>query len=115
MACQRWCLVLVRVRKHEAVHRLDAPSTGTRHLVLMKLAMLENVKAEAVTGWWSRSRAFLTEVRNELKRVSWPSSKEVYATTFVVILTSIFFGVYLFGLDLLFNRVVQWIFTRFGA
>ena len=81
----------------------------------MKLAMLENVKAETVTGWWSRSRAFLTEVRNELKRVSWPSSKEVYATTFVVILTSIFFGVYLFGLDLLFNRVVQWIFTRFGA
>jgi preprotein translocase SecE subunit len=26
-------------------------------------------------------RLFLSEVRNELKRVTWPSQKEVYATT----------------------------------
>ena len=44
-----------------------------------------------VTGWWHRARTFLAEVRNELRRVTWPSRKEVYATTFVVILTSIFF------------------------
>ena len=39
-------------------------------------------------------------MRNELKRVTWPSRKEVYATTVVVILTSVFFGMYLFALDL---------------
>ncbi len=83
--------------------------------------MLESLKAaptqawERVTGWWGRSRVFLSEVRNELKRVTWPSRKEVYATTFVVILTSIFFGLYLFGLDLLLNTVVQWIVNRFGT
>ena len=44
-------------------------------------------------------RLFLSEVRNELKRVTWPSQKEVYATTVVVILTSVFFGLYLFALD----------------
>jgi len=33
----------------------------------------------------------------------------------VVILTSVFFGAYLFGLDLFFNTVVQWIFRRFGV
>ena len=38
-------------------------------------------------------------MRNELKRVTWPSQKEVYATTVVVILTSVFFGLYLFALD----------------
>ena len=81
----------------------------------MKVAMLDTVRSEGVAGWWGRMRTFMTEVRNELKRVSWPSRKEVYATTFVVILTSIFFGVYLFGLDMLFNTVVQWIFRRFGA
>jgi preprotein translocase subunit SecE len=81
----------------------------------MKVAMLEHVKSEAVTGWWTQMRTFLTEVRNELKRVSWPSSKEVYATTVIVILTSVFFGAYLFGLDMLFNTVVQWIFRRFGV
>ena len=81
----------------------------------MKVAMFEHVKTEAITGWWGRMRTFLTEVRNELKRVTWPSRKEVYATTLVVILTSVFFGAYLFGLDLFFNTVVQWIFRRFGV
>ena len=50
-----------------------------------------------ITGWWSNSRTFLTEVRNEMRRVTWPSRKEVYATTVVVILTSAFFGMYLWG------------------
>jgi preprotein translocase subunit SecE len=68
-----------------------------------------------VTGWWNRARTFLTEVRNELRRVTWPSRKEVYATTFVVILTAIFFGVYLWGVDLVLNGVVGWIFQAFGA
>jgi len=81
----------------------------------MKVAMLEHVNTEAITGWWGRMRTFLMEVRNELKRVTWPSRKEVYATTLVVILTSVFFGAYLFGLDLIFNTVVQWIFRRFGV
>ncbi len=75
---------------------------------------LENVR-EAAGGRFERLRAFLSEVRNELKRVTWPSQKEVYATTVVVILVSIFFGVYLFVLDLGFNNIVQWIFRRFGA
>jgi preprotein translocase subunit SecE len=75
---------------------------------------LETVK-DAPANWWARSRRFLSEVRNELARVTWPSRKEVYATTFVVIVVSIFFGVYLWGVDLLLNGVVAWIFRTFGA
>jgi preprotein translocase subunit SecE len=70
---------------------------------------------EAAGGRFERMRVFFAEVRNELKRVTWPSRKEVYATTVVVILFSAFFGVYLFFLDLLIDRVVQWIFRMFGA
>ena len=70
---------------------------------------------EAAGGRFERARLFLSEVRNELKRVTWPSQKEVYATTVVVILTSVFFGVYLFVLDYGLNSLVQWIFRRFGA
>jgi len=75
---------------------------------------LDNVK-EAAGGRFERGRLFLSEVRNELKRVTWPSRKEVYATTVVVILTSMFFGMYLFVLDFGLNSLVQWIFRRFGA
>jgi preprotein translocase subunit SecE len=66
-------------------------------------------------GWFGASRAFLTEVRNEMRRVTWPSRKEVYAATVVVVLTAAFFGLYLWGLDLVFQALVNWIFRQFGA
>ena len=75
---------------------------------------IETVK-DTSAGWWQRSRVFLTDVRNEMKRVSWPSRREVYATTVVVILTSLVFGLYLFGIDLLLNTAVQRLFQRFGG
>ena len=66
-------------------------------------------------GWWDNSRTFLTEVRNEMRRVTWPSRREVYATTVVVLLTSAFFGVYLWGLDLAIGRAIEWVYRSFGA
>ena len=77
----------------------------------MELDAIKDVPA----NWWERGRRFLSEVRNELGRVSWPSRREVWATTFVVIVTSIFFGLYLWTLDLAINRLIGWIFSRLGA
>ena len=63
-------------------------------------------------GWGPRKvaelRTFFSEVRSELKKVTWPSKQEVYSTTVVVILTTVFFGFYLYGLDLAMSQV----FTR---
>ena len=75
---------------------------------------LETVK-EAAGGRLERARVFLSEVRNELKRVTWPSQKEVYATTIMVILTSAFFGLFLWLVDLTLTAAVNWIFHRFGG
>jgi len=66
-------------------------------------------------GWWQRAGEFLREVRNEMKRVTWPSQREVYATTVVVIVTSMVFGVYLWTVDQLLDRGVLWVLQRFGA
>ena len=66
-------------------------------------------------GWFQRSGEFLREVRNEMKRVTWPSQREVYATTVVVIITSMAFGIYLWTVDQLLDRGVLWILQRFGA
>ena len=65
--------------------------------------------------WWSDARTFLSEVRTEMRRVTWPSRREVYATTLVVILTAMFFGLYLWGLDLAIDRMVRWIFRVSGV
>jgi preprotein translocase subunit SecE len=86
------------------------------------MSTLEQVKPSTVRtsdggikAWPEKIRVFFTEVRNETRRVTWPTRKEVYATTVVVILTSAFFGVYLWGLDLIFDRAVNWIFRQFGV
>ena len=70
---------------------------------------------EGVTGWWGRSRRFLSEVRNEMGRVTWPSKKEVYATTLVVILFSVVMGLYLFVVDLALDRLIRWVYRTLGA
>ena len=62
-------------------------------------------------GWGPRKlaelKAFLAEVKSELKKVTWPGRQEVYATTIVVVLTTAFFGFYLFLADLLFSRALS--------
>ena len=80
-------------------------------------AMLDNLKDTPgqAAGWVGRARRFVTEVRAELGRVTWPTRREVYATTLVVILVSTMFGVYLWGVDLLLSRVVRQLFSWFGA
>jgi len=81
----------------------------------VKTARLEHVRdaSSGVIGWIGRSRVFLAQVKNEMERVTWPTRKEVYATTFVVILTSIFFGLYLYSIDLVLNRLAGLLFDFF--
>lgn len=83
----------------------------------VKTARLETVvdATAGMTGWVTRSRVFLAQVKNEMERVTWPTRKEVYATTLVVILTSVFFGLYLWGIDLVLNRMAGFLFAMFGA
>jgi preprotein translocase subunit SecE len=49
---------------------------------------------------WAELKTFFVEVRSELKKVTWPSKNEVQATTVVVVITTIVFGFYLYGMDL---------------
>jgi preprotein translocase subunit SecE len=82
----------------------------------MKAAMVDNLKEspEHVAGWIGRARRFLAEVRAELGRVTWPSRREVWATTIVVILISLLFGIYLYVVDLSLSALVAWIFGKVG-
>jgi preprotein translocase subunit SecE len=82
----------------------------------MKAAMLDNLKEspEHVSGWVGRARRFLTDARAELSRVTWPTRREVWATTVVVILISLLFGIYLYGVDLILSWLVASIFDWAG-
>jgi preprotein translocase subunit SecE len=55
---------------------------------------------------------FLHEVRDELAKVVWPSRREVATYTIVVILTVLVVGLFVFGLDVLFSRVIVELFDE---
>ncbi len=49
-------------------------------------------------------RTFITEVRSEVKKVTFPAREEVVTTTIVVLVTSFIFAFFLFAADLLIIR-----------
>jgi preprotein translocase subunit SecE len=60
-------------------------------------------------GWgpkkFNELKNFFREVYSELKKVTWPSRQEVISTTIVVIVTTVFFGFYLYGIDLALTQI----------
>ena len=70
---------------------------------------------EKVTGTLTNAREFLHDTRVEMKQVTWPSREDVVATTWVVVATVAFFGVFLWLVDMGVQRVVQYILKKFGV
>jgi preprotein translocase subunit SecE len=62
-----------------------------------------------------RMSQFLRDVRAEMKRVSWPTAKEVKNTTIITLVAVVFFAIYLFLVDRVWayliiglNRLLGW-------
>ena len=60
------------------------------------------------TGTFERAGSFWRDVRAELKRVAWPTLKEVQNTTIITIIAVIFFAAYLWGVD----RILAFVITQ---
>jgi preprotein translocase subunit SecE len=54
-----------------------------------------------------RAKTFLSEVWAEMKKVHWPSRKETYAATMVVVLVTAFVAIFLGVVDLGISYLVQ--------
>jgi preprotein translocase subunit SecE len=46
------------------------------------------------TSWVESTRGYLTDIRSEMRRVTWPSRRQVESTTLVVILSVFAFAAY---------------------
>jgi preprotein translocase subunit SecE len=51
---------------------------------------------------FKRIKSYLIDVKGELKKVTWPSRADVQKTTIAVLISSLIFGVYLWGADVVF-------------
>jgi len=56
--------------------------------------------------------SFLKEVRDELKKVVWPTRQEVIRLTAVVIIVSVGVGIFLGGTDLILTKLMAILITR---
>jgi preprotein translocase subunit SecE len=64
-----------------------------------------------VRNWWDQSVGFLRDVRNEMRKVTTPSMKEVQATTGVVIVTVALFAIYFYGVDRVIGYFIDHLLT----
>ena len=55
-------------------------------------------------------RQFLREVRQELRKVAWPTRRELFAYTLVVLVSVVVLTSYVFGLDFLISKAVLLVF-----
>ena len=50
-------------------------------------------------NWLESTREYLTDIRSEMKRVTWPNRKQVESTTLIVILSVFAFAAYFKVID----------------
>ena len=56
---------------------------------------------------WVRLRQYVSDVRVEMKLVTWPGKQEIYGTTLMVILTTFLFGIYFWVCDEAFSVTIS--------
>jgi preprotein translocase subunit SecE len=65
--------------------------------------------------WWFTTRDFFRDTNAEMKKVTWPGKNEVVGTTVVVLVATVIFAVYLWGCDVVFFKMIDFLFTKFGV
>jgi preprotein translocase subunit SecE len=85
----------------------------------MAKAVVANVGNENATGKMKnlpgRTKGFLSDVRNEMRKVTSPSRKEVQATTAVVIVTVFIFAGYFWIVDGIIGKSLDWAFRTLST
>jgi preprotein translocase subunit SecE len=59
-----------------------------------------------LTGWFHRTTAFLVSVREELKKVTWPTRPELIKATRMIVVLSIILGLTIGLLDWLLQQIL---------
>lgn len=58
---------------------------------------------------FKRTGDFLRDSWQELKKVRWPSRKELVSYTIVVLVTVTLLAIFFYLLDIIFGNVIKWI------
>jgi preprotein translocase subunit SecE len=56
---------------------------------------------------FAKTRAFLADVKGELVKVTWPTKKDTYASTLVVVVLVVVVAAYLWGVDSALSAAIR--------
>jgi len=66
-------------------------------------------------AWVDTLVNFFKDVRAEMKKVSWPTSQEVWGTTLVTMVATMALAIYLYFADFVLGRLMQYVYLKLGA
>jgi len=69
--------------------------------------------ADEKKNWFEATKGYINELKVEMRRVSWPSRKQVEGTTGVVIFAVFAFAAYFWVVDSILSRGVKGILSFF--
>ncbi len=69
---------------------------------------------QRVSTWPVQVKDYFEELQTEMRRVTWPSWKQVRATTAVVIVAVFLFAAYFFVVDDIVQRAITKVFDTFS-
>jgi len=75
--------------------------------------MESNNMMERLGQWPAQTKSYIEDLQQEMRRVTWPSWKQVRATTTVVIIAVFVFAAYFAIVDMLVGRGVTRLFNLF--
>ena len=69
-------------------------------------------KPGKISGFFKGLGKFFRDTATEMKKLAWPSKKQVLNNTWVVIVVVILAGLVIFGLDSLFGLILKLVLNR---
>jgi preprotein translocase subunit SecE len=72
----------------------------------MDNAQVAPSSSNRLTGWFSRTAHFLVGVRDELKKVTWPTRPELVKATRMIIVLSIVLGITIGLMDWILQKIL---------
>lgn len=66
---------------------------------------------DTMKAWPEATKNYISELKTEMKRVTWPTRKQVQSTTAVVIVTVFAFAAYFKVVDIIINNTVTRLYT----
>jgi preprotein translocase subunit SecE len=68
--------------------------------------------AQRIAQWPAQTKSYIEDLQSEMRRVTWPSWKQVRATTVVVIIAVFAFALYFWVVDQVLGRGITTVFDN---